>query len=374
MRAFHLLALSPIALTLAECGSASPSSSPTPDASTLNVPLAHLFDDDYGQLLYAQAVDGEIFSGQHLDYPEPALSRATSISAGGGLDFSVMGSPPDSWECAALPAGQLVCEGSNVDGALGAIATDSCYNECDSYGSTNLPKECDPTQCFHLFGSACYACVMDWTPLPGFTNLRQIHRGCGVDYAGNVTCWAGHVGKFPRPVRALEGTFAILDNGDLYSEGGASTPILQHVVQATSDDLLNDNSCALTDDTSIYCWGENLFGAVGNGTTTRADSPVLVGVGYRSVRTNEGSTCAIRTDDTVECWGNVYPLNIAADTGNCAIDTTCALTPTPVAVLSNVKEIAGLNYGFYALLKDGSVVQVSWPPKSPAITTIHTAQ
>ena len=41
----------------------------TVDASTLNVPLVHLFDDDYGQLLYAQAVDGEVFSGEHLNHP-----------------------------------------------------------------------------------------------------------------------------------------------------------------------------------------------------------------------------------------------------------------------------------------------------------------
>jgi hypothetical protein len=374
MRALKLLvALAPAALALVECGTSPSSATTTPDASTLDVPLVHLFDDDYGQLLYAQAIDGDVFSGEHLDHPEPALSRALSISAGNAINFGIMGSPPESWECAALPTGQLVCEGSAVDGTLGAIANDSCYNICGSFGGTpnrNLPKQCDAANCFTLFAPACYACVMDWTPLPTVTNLRQIHRGCGVDYAGNVTCWAGHVGNFPRPVRALEGNFAILDNGDLYPADGGSTPILQSVVQATSDDLGSASECAVTGDGSLYCWGDNDYGQVGDGTMTPRQAPVLVGTGYRHVRTSRSQTCAVRTDNTVACWGDVEPKSGA----DCGYQEHCAASPVSVAGLANVKEIGGLRSMFDALLMDGSIVSVEWPPESPTIKTIHTAQ
>ena len=370
MRALHLLALSPAALGLVRCSSSAPSSPAPLDASTLDVPLVHLFDDDYGQLLYAQALDGEVFAGEHLDYREPGLTRALSIS-GDDPSFSILGSAPTYWDCAALPTGQVVCEGSNVDGDLGSIATQSCYNDCNH--TTASETDCQPSDCFTLFGPVCYPCVADWTPLPGVSNLRQVHRGCGVDYDGDVVCWAGDAGKFPGPVRELAGEFAILESGDLYPITGGSTLILSHVVQATSDDWFS-NSCALTDDTKVYCWGNNEFGAVGDGTTTARSQPVLVGSDYRQVRTNFGETCAIRTDDTVACWGEISAFNADADAGNCGFETTCVLTPTPISGLSNVKEIAGLGDGFYALLRNGSVVQVSWPPESPTIKTIHPAQ
>jgi len=335
MRAFHLFALA-----LVECSSPLPSlPTPTVDASTLEVPLVHVFDDDDGRLLYAQAADGEVFSGEHLDHPEPAISRALSITGYGSL-FGF------GWDCAALPTGEVLCKGDDVAGSLGATPTTECQG---MLWSTN-------------------PCVLDWTALPDVHDLRQIHGTCGVDYSGNVVCWAGPTPTFPRPVRELTGTFAILNNGDLYSMSGG-TPILTRVVQATSAESGGNTSCAITDDTSLYCWGDNESGQVGDGTTTNRDSPVLIGAGYRHVRTDAYATCAIRMDETVACWGDVYVFNPQNDQHECGVDDTC--TPLPVVGLSNVKEIAGLSYGFDALLDDGSVVHVSWPASSPTIGTTH---
>ncbi len=344
-----------------------------PDAGrTLDVPLVHLFDDDYGTLIYARALDGEVLGGARLDEPEPALDRATSISAGGFPSISIMGSPPTAWECASLPTGEVLCTGSNVDGELGSIPTDSCYNGCDHPPESRTG--CNESNCVQLFGPGCYPCVADWSQLPGVMGLRQVHHACGVDFAGKVVCWGhGHAASFPGPVRRLAGDFAILESGDLYPMTGGSHPILTHVVQATTDDYFGGTSCAITDDTSLYCWGANDDGQLGDGTTTPRETPVLIGSGYQHVVTRVNATCAIRADRSVVCWGAVYPYS-PGSTGNCGIGDTCALVPTVVAGLSNVKEIAGLVGQLYALRYDGSVVEVGWPPEAPTFKTMHAAE
>ena len=37
-----------------------------------------------------------------------------------------------------------------------------------------------------------------------------------------------------------------------------------------------DHSCAVTTDDSLWCWGKNLYGQVGDGTTTTQYAPVQV--------------------------------------------------------------------------------------------------
>ena len=320
-----------------------------PDASPSSAPLVHLFEDG---VLYAQSLDGHVFSGEHLDHHEPILDRARSISgAGGPLDLFP---PPTGSECAALSTGEVVCTGSNVDGNLGSIATDVCGDE----GCTSSMLDA-ATNCAGLLSYCCYPCVTAWTVLPDAVNLLQVHRNCGIDYAGNVVCWGRSNPTFPLPVRKLAGDFAILANGDLVRI--ATKHLVLTNVRDASTDALTRSSCAVTTDTSLYCWGENLFGEVGDGTTTPRTDPVLVGTGYRVVRVFFGLACAIRTDDTVACWGGV----------NLDSDAPPTLTPTSVAGLVQVREVALIDTRFDALLRDGSVVQVAPPFDAPRIETIH---
>ena len=69
--------------------------------------------------------------------------------------------------------------------------------------------------------------------------------------------------------------------------------------------------CALTADHKLHCWGENRFGEFGNGTRTPSGSPVLGGGGmeFVSVHGSIGTPhiCGITQDRTGYCWG--YNLN-----------------------------------------------------------------
>lgn len=67
-----------------------------------------------------------------------------------------------------------------------------------------------------------------------------------------------------------------------------------------------DHSCALRTDGTVACWGSNVHGELGDGTTTSRMAPVVVqGIANATqVALGDGQSCARLTDGTVRCWGN----------------------------------------------------------------------
>ncbi|MCX6015025.1 MAG: hypothetical protein NT020_05480, partial [Chloroflexales bacterium] len=67
-----------------------------------------------------------------------------------------------------------------------------------------------------------------------------------------------------------------------------------------------DFSCALDDSGTVWCWGDNTYGQLGDGTTTPSSEPVQV-TGLSGVQSfSAGSThvCAIDGSNAVWCWGH----------------------------------------------------------------------
>ncbi|MBN2358988.1 MAG: hypothetical protein JXR83_06015 [Deltaproteobacteria bacterium] len=76
------------------------------------------------------------------------------------------------------------------------------------------------------------------------------------------------------------------------------------------------HTCVLTVDGGVKCWGDNSYGALGNGVLWRSSYPVEVcsgaidapcSTGLRDVDVlalGDGVSCALMDDDTVECWGD----------------------------------------------------------------------
>jgi alpha-tubulin suppressor-like RCC1 family protein len=70
----------------------------------------------------------------------------------------------------------------------------------------------------------------------------------------------------------------------------------------------NDHSLALGSNGTLYAWGYNGFGQLGNGTTTNEDSPVAVtfpsGVTATAVSAGTNFSVALGSDGNVYAWGD----------------------------------------------------------------------
>ena len=102
------------------------------------------------------------------------------------------------------------------------------------------------------------------------------------------------------------------------------------------------HTCGMTSAGTMYCWGSNSHGQLGDGTTTDRSSPVPVGGGltFSSVSTGGSHTCGVTPAGDAYCWG----LNDHGQLG----DGTTADRTSPVRVAGGLR-FAGLGPGFPAL-------------------------
>ena len=86
------------------------------------------------------------------------------------------------------------------------------------------------------------------------------------------------------------------------------------------------HTCGLTSAGTAYCWGRNVEGELGDGTTTSKASPVAVGGGrsFTAIAAGYYHTCGLTSAGTVFCWG----FNRDGGVG----DGTTTNKSTPVAV------------------------------------------
>ena len=141
------------------------------------------------------------------------------------------------------------------------------------------------------------------------------------------------------------------------------------VTQVASGD---GHTCALRTNGTVACWGNNVYGQVGNGTTGAWQlAPVTVTglTNATSISTSGSHTCALRSDGTVVCWGS----GNMGELGN----GTLADSPTPVTVtgLTTATSVtAGSSIGTCATRADGSVAcWGSWQSTPATVTGVTNA-
>src|SRR5690349_5430098 len=62
--------------------------------------------------------------------------------------------------------------------------------------------------------------------------------------------------------------------------------------------------CAIRGDRTLWCWGGNEYGQVGDGTTVDRNEPVRVaGGGWKAVTVGSRHACGLRIDGSRSCWG-----------------------------------------------------------------------
>lgn len=115
---------------------------------------------------------------------------------------------------------------------------------------------------------------------------------CGIRNDGQLLCWGSD-------------TDGVLGNGT--GASGTTAPGLSSDADTwVGISVGSTHACGIKTDGSLWCWGKNDFGQVGVGTSTAAfQSPVEAAQPgpWVSVATGDGSTCAVKLDGTLWCWG-----------------------------------------------------------------------
>ena len=114
------------------------------------------------------------------------------------------------------------------------------------------------------------------------------------------------------------------------------------------------HSGVITENGSLYMWGANDFGQIGNGTTTYCLVPMKILDNVKSVSLGSDHSGAITEDGSLYMWGLNDDGQIGNDDGQIGNGTT-AYCRVPTKVLDNVKCVSLGYYHSGAITEDGSL-------------------
>jgi alpha-tubulin suppressor-like RCC1 family protein len=144
-----------------------------------------------------------------------------------------------------------------------------------------------------------------------------------------------------------------LGDGTLVSRS-VPTPVVGLTGPAIAVAAAQDYSCALIQGGGVQCWGVNNNGELGDGTTDDSTTAVTVtGLAgpATAVSATGGTTCALITGGTMQCWGNNDFGEMG--TGN----TTDSLTPVSVTGLAGAVTAIATGQNYTCALITGGTVQ-----------------
>ena len=223
--------------------------------------------------------------------------------------------------CAALGDGSAWCWGYGAWGVLGYGSLSTSHTPVQVVGLSGVAQLaaafthtcavvndgtvwCWGTGMHGELGNGSYV-MQGQQPLPvqvsGLSSIARVAatwgHNCAVATDGSVWCWGvGSAGRL-----GYGGTADQLTPVQVIGLGNAvSVSVGSHGSQS-----LDGHSCALIDDGTIWCWGGNSCGQLGDGSSANQLTPVQV-VGVASavdVAAGKNHTCTVLDDGSAKCWG-----------------------------------------------------------------------
>lgn len=264
----------------------------------------------------------------------PLLSNIQAIDAG------------SEHTCALTTAGGVKCWGYNNYGQIGDNTTFDRYAPQNVFGmssgllaiTTGWMHTCTLTSSggAKCWGTNHYGQLGDNTSIDRHSpvdviglssGITAISAGgghtCALTSSGGIKCWGNNFS-------------GQLGNGSVPSK--IPTPV--DVTGLTSDVVAiaagTGHTCALTTSGGVKCWGSNVSGQLGDGTTIMRNTPVdVIGLadGVSAISTGQEHSCALMESGKVKCWGD----NRFGQVGDGT--QTNRLTPTDVTGLSDITTI-----------------------------------
>lgn len=275
---------------------------------------------------------------------DPGLTSIASVWAGG------------SRTCAISSTGTLRCWGSNNRRQLGPGTTASMETR-----PVVVPGVSDVAEmalelyvsCARRVDGAVH-CWGDNDPTPrrvealrGVASLAAFSsHTCAGTADVELHCWGANTHGQLGDGTGLQRTSPVL-------VGSAWLPDMELVALATGG-LHTCAAVAVGTDSEVLCWGDNSWGQLGDDSTTPRQAPEPVaGVAAGAIELVAGSyhTCARLADGTVQCWGN----NVQGQLG-IGTSESRRLSPTAVPGLSGVTALASGRWHVCALRSTGTVV------------------
>ncbi|HWU20135.1 MAG TPA: cutinase family protein [Nocardioides sp.] len=97
-----------------------------------------------------------------------------------------------------------------------------------------------------------------------------------------------------------------------------------------------NDTCGVDPSGGMYCWGRNWSGQLGDGTTRGSAVPMRIGAArlWLTVSAGEGGACALDIDGSPWCWGSNRYGQIGSAAGSTALVPTALATPADQSQLS----------------------------------------
>jgi alpha-tubulin suppressor-like RCC1 family protein len=238
------------------------------------------------------------------------------------------------------------CNGTSASCVYASMST-SCVSPSCSGGSETLAANCDgagncptaKTQSCGLYMCGATACVTSCT------SNTQCVSGAACVSGVCTTCTSGQT-VCPNACASLSndgnncGTCGHSCLGGTCSGGQC---------QAVAVSAGGYNTCALLANGAVSCWGDNIYGQLGNNSVASASKPALVpGVSNAVAIAAGATTCAILSTGALVCWG--YNGDGELANGN----TSSSSAPVTIGSLKVASVAMGGDF-ICAALQDGTV-------------------
>lgn len=338
--------------SVSDASRAEPDGSDSGEGDGSTMPLVGETDTDWAQVsaewshTCAVKTDGRLFcwgsNDQGLLGREGILISLTPIQEATAANDWAQVSTGFNHTCAVKTDGRLFCWGDNRDGRLanrdvmsGVFIPTQELTMADDWAqvSNGAKHTCAVKSDGRLF---CWG-VNDYGQLgngdtensaepvqeqTAATDWCKVSTGsvytCALKNDGRIFCWGANVAE---------------TLGDKYTDF-SSTPVQE---QSAADDwkdidVGDSHICALKDDGRIFCWGYNSSGELGVDPPSNSSVPLqeLTGANdWAGVWAGTYSTCAVKNDGRLFCWGDNQYLQL----GNSTIpdgETSSRNSRTPV--------------------------------------------